>query len=145
MIDIFYKGNYKPYIGGYSPLCTYLKTKESYGRWVTRRLWGFRHQISKAKYPKILVADIKYLKKNISKCRSHISGSFRRKPRHCAKWLRNSPGKRYQRIWICLTGEVETLSSPIWRQAPNAKYPENVERHPTRIPNVRHLGGMAAE
>ena len=33
-------------------LCTYLKTKESYNRWVTRRVWGFRQQISK-KYPKI--------------------------------------------------------------------------------------------
>nr|CAN73293.1 hypothetical protein VITISV_001953 [Vitis vinifera] len=36
--------------------------------------------------------DIKYLKQNISKSRSKISGSFRRTPRHCAKWLRNSPG-----------------------------------------------------
>ena len=26
----------------------------------------------------------------------------------CKKWLRNSPGKRYQMIRICLTGEVET-------------------------------------
>ena len=34
-------------------LFTYLKTKESYDRWITRRVWGFRHQISKAKYPKI--------------------------------------------------------------------------------------------
>ena len=34
-------------------LCTYLKTKESYDRWVTRRVWGFRQQISKEKYPKI--------------------------------------------------------------------------------------------
>ena len=57
--------------------------------------------------------DIKYLKKNISKCQSHISGSFRRTPWHCAKWLRNSLGKRYQRIRICLTGEVKTSSSPI--------------------------------
>ena len=72
--------------------------------------------------------DIKYLKKNISKCRSHISGSFRRTPRHCAKWLRNSPGKRYQRIRICLTGEVETPSFPIRRQAPDVKYPDKVER-----------------
>nr|CAN61371.1 hypothetical protein VITISV_022932 [Vitis vinifera] len=72
--------------------------------------------------------DIKYLKKNISKCRSHISGSFRRTPRHCAKWLRNSPGKRYQRIRICLTGEVETPSSTIRRQAPDVKYLEKVER-----------------
>ena len=65
---------------------------------------------------------IKYLKKNISKCRSHISRSFKRTPRHCAKWLRNSSGKRYQRIRICLTGEVETPSSPIRRQASDAKY-----------------------
>ena len=36
-------------------LCSYLKTKESYDRWVTRRVWGFRHQISKAKYLKKLV------------------------------------------------------------------------------------------
>ena len=83
--------------------------------------------------------DIKYLKKNISKCRSHISGSFRRKPRHCAKWLRNSPGNRYQRIWICLTREVETPSFPIRRQALDVKYPEKVERQPDRIPNVRYL------
>ncbi|RVW68467.1 Transposon Ty3-G Gag-Pol polyprotein [Vitis vinifera] len=33
------------------------------------------------------------------------------------KWLRNSPSKRYQKIRICLTGEVETPSSPIRRQA----------------------------
>ena len=82
--------------------------------------------------------DIKYLKQNISKCRSHISGSFRRTPRHCAKWLRNSLGKRYQRIRICLTGEVETPSFPIRRQAPDVKYPEKVERHPDRIPDVRY-------
>ena len=69
---------------------------------------------------------IKYLKQNISKCRSHISGSFRRTPRHYAKWLRNSPSKRFQKIRICLTGEVETPSSPIRRQAPDAKYPEKV-------------------
>ena len=30
-------------------LCSYLKTKESYDRWITRRVWGFRHQISKVK------------------------------------------------------------------------------------------------
>ena len=34
-------------------LFTYLKTKESYDRWITRRFWGFRQQISKAKYLKI--------------------------------------------------------------------------------------------
>ena len=30
-----------------------LITKESYNWWVTRRFWGFRQQISKAKYLKI--------------------------------------------------------------------------------------------
>ena len=56
--------------------------------------------------------DNKYLKKNISRCWSEISGSFRRTPRHCIL-RKNSPGKRYQRIRICLTGEVETSSSLI--------------------------------
>ena len=78
--------------------------------------------------------DIKYLKQNSSKCRSHITGSFRRTPRHCAKWLRNSLGKHYQRIRICLTGEVETPSFPIRRQAPDVRYPEKVECQPDRIP-----------
>ena len=78
--------------------------------------------------------NIKYLKKNISKCRSHILGSFRRKSRHCAKWLRNSQGKRYQRIRICLIGEVEMPSFPIRRQAPDVKYLKKVECWPDRIP-----------
>ena len=39
-------------------ICSYLKTKKSYDRWVTRRFWGFRHQISKAKYLKMSVANI---------------------------------------------------------------------------------------
>ena len=101
--------------------------------------------------------DIKYIKQNISKCRSHIYGSFRRTPRHYAKWLRNSPGKRYQRIricltkevetpsfpircliWICLTREVETPSFPIRRQAPDVKYLEKVERRSDRIVAVRY-------
>ena len=32
--------------------------KKSYGWWITRRVWGFRHQISKAKYLKMSVANI---------------------------------------------------------------------------------------
>ena len=37
--------------------------------------------------------DIKYLKQNISKCQSQISGSFRRTPWHCAeKYLKISVG-----------------------------------------------------
>ena len=45
-------------------LCTYLKTKEFYDRWVTRRLWGFRQQISKAKYLKMSVENIRKLQEN---------------------------------------------------------------------------------
>ena len=45
-------------------LCTYLKTKESYDRWVTRRLWGFRQQISKAKYLRMSVENIRKLQEN---------------------------------------------------------------------------------
>nr|CAN66139.1 hypothetical protein VITISV_036373 [Vitis vinifera] len=79
--------------------------------------------------------DIKYLKQNISKSRSKISGSFRRTPRHCILRERNSPGKRYQRIRTCLTGEVETSSFPIRHQVPDVKYPEKVECRPDRIPD----------
>ena len=90
--DYIYKENYKTKYLRLFTLCSYLITKESYDRWIIRRKWEFRHQISEAKYLKMSVTDIKYLKQNISKCRSHISGSFRRTPQHCAKWLRNSPG-----------------------------------------------------
>ena len=44
------KDHYKTIYKGLFTLCSYLKTKESYDRWVTRRVWGFKHQISKAKY-----------------------------------------------------------------------------------------------
>ena len=45
-------------------LFTYLKTKESYDRWITRRVWGFRQQISKAKYLKMSVGNIRKLQEN---------------------------------------------------------------------------------
>ena len=75
--------------------------------------------------------DNKYLKQNIPKCRSkylemsvEISGNVGRKYMEASGehrgtvqiWLQNSPGERYQMIQICVTGEVETLSSPIRRQ-----------------------------
>ena len=41
----------------------------------------------------------------------------------CKKWLRNSLGKRYKRIRICVTGKVEMLSSPIWRQNSECEHP----------------------
>ena len=95
--------------------------------------------------------DNKYLKQNVSKSLSEISGSFRRNSialckmetwssvlsefafwlwaemdpanRQCLTsqavrgiWIGGCgcyPGKRYQKIRTCLTGEVETSSSPI--------------------------------
>ena len=88
MIDIFCKGNYKLYIRGYFTLFPNLIAKESYNWWVTRRFWGFRQQISKTKYLKISQnVGRKYLEasrehrstvqNNISKCRWHMSGSFK--------------------------------------------------------------------
>ena len=88
IFDVFCKGNYKLYIRGYSPLFPNLITKESYNWWVTRRFWGFRQQISKTKYLKISQnVGRKYLEasrehrstvqNNISKCRWHMSGSFK--------------------------------------------------------------------
>ena len=54
-------------------LFTYLKTKESYDRWITRRAWGFRHQISKAKYLKMSVADIgKLQEKTTALCKMAV-------------------------------------------------------------------------
>ena len=111
-LHIFLMKITKLYIRGYSPFFPNLITKESYNWWVTRRVWGFRHKISKAKYLKMSVADIKYLKKNISKCRWQISGSFRRTPRHCAKWLQNSPGKCYRESRYVWPGKLKRPPLP---------------------------------
>ena len=43
-----------------------LNTKESYDKWVTRRVWGFRHQISKAKNLKMSVTNIVKLQENFA-------------------------------------------------------------------------------
>lgn len=64
----------KQYITGCLPLYSCLTTKESSNWWITRRELGFRQQISEAKYPKTLVANI-----------WKHSGEFRRR----TKWLRN--------------------------------------------------------
>ena len=65
-----YKENYKTKYLRIFTLFPNLITKESYSWWITRRKWRFIQ---------------KYLKKNIQKCRSQLSGSFRRTPVHCAK------------------------------------------------------------
>ena len=56
-----YKENYKTkYLRLFTPFSN-LITKESYNWWVIKRKWGFRHQKSEAKYPKVLVANIEKL------------------------------------------------------------------------------------
>ena len=53
-----YKENYKTkHLRLFTPFPN-LITKESYNWWVTRRKWGFRHQKSEEKYPKVSVANI---------------------------------------------------------------------------------------
>ena len=86
---------------GLFTICSYLKTKESYDRWITRRLWEFRQQISKAKYLKVSVANIGKLQENTAALCNILPSAW------------SDPGKRYPGIRICLTGEVETSSSPI--------------------------------
>ena len=46
---------------GLFTLCSYLKTKESYHWWITKRVWGFKHQISKAKYLKISQLSVAHI------------------------------------------------------------------------------------
>ena len=106
-----------------------LITKESYNWWVTRRLWEFRHQISKAKYLKMSVAHIGKLQENTVAL--------------CKKWLQNSPGKRYRRIRICLTEEVETPSFPIRHQNSGCNT-SGWNGGGSRIPDVRHPGGSGS-
>ena len=56
-------------------LCSCLLTKESYDWWITRRKWGFKHQISEEKNLKVLVTNI-----------WKHSGGFRRHARWAVKF-----------------------------------------------------------
>ena len=123
------KENYKTIYKGLFTLCSYLKTKESYDRWVTRRVWGFRHQISKAKKKNLKISVA-----NISRTYPEASGE------HRGTVQKNSPGKRYQRIQTCLTREVEMPSSPIRRQTLDVRYPEKVEHRKGARLRVQGVG-----
>nr|CAN68125.1 hypothetical protein VITISV_028332 [Vitis vinifera] len=70
--------------------------------------------------------DIKYLKQNIPKYRPHISGSFRRTPRHCAK-----NGCETLRVeWRC--SRIQDVIHPDgMRRAPLSGLPQG-EAHDTR-------------
>ena len=59
-----YKENYKTkYLRLITPFPN-LITNESYNWWVTKRKWGFRHQKSEAKDPKVSVSTIRKLQEN---------------------------------------------------------------------------------
>ena len=76
------KENYKTIYKRLFTLCSCLKTKESYDRWVTRRVWGFRHQISKAKYLKMSITNIRKLKENTTAVRARELWNFAAKGQH---------------------------------------------------------------
>ena len=79
---MIYKENYKTIYKGLFTLCSYLKTEESYDRWVTRRVWGFIHQISKDKYLKMSVANIGKLQENTTAVRARGLRNFTAKGQH---------------------------------------------------------------
>ena len=82
----------------------------------------------------MLVAHIWKLQENTAALCIKISQNVGRTYREASRehrdtmqnWLQNSSGKRYQRIRIWLTGEVERPSSPIRRQASGVKYPDGM-------------------
>ena len=79
-----------------------LITKESYNWRITRRFWGFRQQISKAKYLKI--------SQNIGGKYQEASGEHRSTVQNGCSPIRVGG---YQMIRIRPSGEVETPISPI--------------------------------
>ena len=74
-----------------------LKTKESYDRWITRRIWGFRHQISK----KMSVANIGKLQENFAVVQEGYEIS-QHEGHHFAA-LRNLPSARSDRLPMAVT------------------------------------------
>ena len=70
--DIFSDDILQTIYKGLFTLFPNLITKESYHWWVTRRLWEFRHKISKAKYLKVSVANIGKLQEYLKMSVAHI-------------------------------------------------------------------------
>ena len=107
MIDPFSRKLQTIYIRLFT-LFTYLKTKESYDRWVTRRLWEFRHKISKEKYLKIS---------------QNIVGKYQEASRAHSSNMQNSCSPirigGYQMIRIRPSEEVKTPPLPSGVRIPN--------------------------
>ena len=106
-----------------------LTTKESYNWWVTRRVWGFRHQISKAKYLKMSVAHIgKLQENNAALCKNGCE----------TLWVSAIRGSGY--VW---SGKLKR--PPLPSGVRHWMWNIRMECRQRRIPNVRHPGGMSAE
>ena len=100
---------------GLFTLCSYLKTKESYDRWVTRRVWGFRHQISKAKNLKMSVANIRKLQEKFRCTVQNGCEIFTAKGQHFrSPRLISQPCKNLPSTWSDLLAMVGTPSFQLW-------------------------------
>ena len=146
-----YDENYKTIYKRLFTLCSYLKTKESYDRWITRRFWRFRHQISKAKYLQMSVAHIGKLQENTAALCKNL-GNLKCRSWMLSRWaLSGDPDMSDRGIWNVLlshpasgarceiSGKVE---SRLDRMAA-ARHADKVERWLDRIAVVRHPGGMS--
>ena len=143
-----YKENYKISIRGYSSLSPNLITKESYNWWVTRRFWGFRQQISKAKYLKISIA--KYLQVSVA----YIWKLQENTAALCRNGCKTPRVNAIRRSGYAWPGKLKRLLSHPASSAgcetsgwnvPDVRHPGGMAaRSPIRmkVPDVRHLGGM---
>ena len=93
---------------GLFTLCSCLKTKESYDRWVTRRVWRFRHQISKAKYLKMSVANIGKRQENTTAVRARGLRNFAAKGHH----FRSHAKSAFSLEWLASNGCNSFISTP---------------------------------
>ena len=165
-----YDENYKTIYKRLFTLCSYLKTKESYDWWVTRRVWGFRHQISKAKYLKVSVRIIRKLQENTEEKYLKMSVAHIWKLQENTAALCKNPGNLKCWPWMlsgwALSGDPNMSDWGIWNvllshpasgagceisgkveSRPDrmaiVRHSDKVEHWPDRIATVRHPGGMS--
>ena len=145
------KRNYKAIYKGLFTLFPNLITKESYNWWVTRRLWGFRHKISKAKYLKVSVANIRKLQENTAALCRKIS-------QNVGQTYREASGEHRGTVQNdCETLQVSAIRWSRYVQPRKLKHPplpsgvrrwmQNIRMECLwrRIPDERHSGEMSAE
>ena len=115
-----------------------LITKESYNWWVTRRFWGCRQQISKAKYLKISQLSVAHIWK-----------------------LQENTEEKYLKMLVAHIGKLQENTATLYKngcktlQVSAIKWsgyvqPEKLKRPPfpsgvRRCPNAKYPDGMAAE